>query len=181
MIRIRPIDENTAPAAVQELLGSVRKSMGGVPNLVSTMANSPAVARAYLSFSQSLATGKLPPRLREQLALVVGEGNGCHYCVAAHTALGKRAGLSEAETCAARRAESTSRKEGAALDFAVKVLDQRGRVQDGDVAHLREVGYDDGEIAEIVGHVALNVFTNYFNNVAGTEIDFPPAPRLKAA
>ena len=145
------------------------------------MANSPAVANAYLGFSQSLSTGLLPARLREQIALVVGETNGCDYCLATHTALGKGAGLSEQETCDARRAIATDDKVRVALVFARKVVSDQGNVSDEDVYQVRGAGYTDGEIAEIVANVALNIFTNYFNHVAGTEVDFPAAPELAAA
>jgi uncharacterized peroxidase-related enzyme len=181
MPRIQPVDQNTPDAATAELLGSVKKKLGTVPNLVATMANSPAVAKSYLGFSQALSAGTLPPRLREQIALAVGETNGCGYCVAAHTALGKRAGLTEGETCDARRASSSDGKERIALEFARKVVQDRGVVADADVDQLRQAGYTDGEVGEIVANVALNLFTNYFNHVAGTEVDFPAAACLDAA
>jgi len=178
MARISPVNRGTADAATGRLLDSLEKKLGMVPNIISTMAHSPAVANAYLGFSQALSTGSLPARLREQLALVVGETNGCEYCVAAHTALGKGAGLSEEETCDARRAVAVDSKERAALEFARKIVAERAIVSDEDVQAVREVGYTDGEIAEIVAHVSLNLFTNYFNHVAGTEVDFPVAPEL---
>jgi len=181
MARIPALDEQTTDAAAADLLASVKKKMGKVPNLIATMANSPAVATAYLGFSQALSGGALPARLREQIALVVGETNHCDYCLAAHTTLGKGAGLSEQETCDARQALSQDEREGVALDFARKLVQDRGVVQDGDIERLREAGYTDGEISEIVAHVALNTFTNYFNHVAQTEIDFPTAPSLCAA
>jgi uncharacterized peroxidase-related enzyme len=182
MSRIKPVDEHTADPATVELLNSVRKSMGTVPNLIATMANSPAVARAYLGFAQALAgcADCLPLRLREQIALVVGEANACGYCVAAHTARGRRAGLTEQETKEARRASSHDGKEQAALVFARKVVQDRGVVADDDVEQLRRAGYTDGQVGEIVANVALNIFTNYFNHVAGTEPDFPAAPDLAA-
>ena len=182
MPRIQPVDPGTADPAAVELLNSVRKSMGAVPNLIATMANSPAVARAYLGFAQALAgcAGSLPLRLREQIALVVGEANACTYCVAAHTTLGRRAGLTEEEAKEARRASSRDGKERAALVFARKVVQDRGVVTDDDVEQLRRAGYTDGQVGEIVANVALNIFTNYFNHVAGTELDFPAAPDLAA-
>ena len=180
MPRISPVNRDSADVATGRLLDSVQKKLGIVPNLVATMANSPAVANAYLGFSQALSTGTLPARLREQLALVVGETNGCQYCVAAHTALGKGAGLSEGETCDARRAVAADDKERAALEFARTIVTDRGHVSDDDVDDVRQAGYTDGEIGEIVAHVALNIFTNYFNHVAGTEVDFPAVPELAA-
>jgi len=181
MARIRPVDQQTADSATTELLGSVRRKLGSVPNLISTMAQSPAVAKAYLGFSQVLSTGTLSSRLREQIALVVGETNNCGYCIAAHTALGKRAGLTEQETCDARHATSHNEKERVALDFARKVVQDRGVVLDADLERIRGAGYSDGEVGEIVANVALNLFTNYFNHVAGTEVDFPVPPSLAAA
>lgn len=181
MPRIQPINEKNADPAATELLKMVRKKMGSIPNLITTMVNSPAVARAYLGFSQALSTGNLPPRLREQIALLVGEANNCEYCVAAHTVLGKGAGLSVKETCDARKGFASDRKERAALEFAWQIVRLRGKVSDKDVEQVRNAGYTDGEISEIVANAVLNVFTNYFNLVAGTESDFPAAPTLVAA
>ena len=181
MPRLHPVTKDGSNPAAAKLLTTVEKKMGTIPNIVATMANAPSVANAYLGFSQSLSAGSLSPRLREQIALVVGETNGCDYCVAAHTALGKRAGLSEQETCDARRAAAADGKENAALEFAKKIVAGRGSVADADFQQVRAAGYTDGEIAEIVANVALNIFTNYFNHVAETEIDFPAAPLLAAA
>lgn len=181
MQRIQPVHRDTAPPATAELLAGVHQQMGAVPNIISTMAQSTAVANAYLGFSHALAAGSLTARLREQIALVVGETNGCNYCVSAHTALGKQAGLSEPETCDARRATAADEQESRALQFARQIVSNRGVVADDDVERVRQAGYTDGEIAEIVANVALNLFTNYFNLVAGTEVDFPDAPTLAAA
>ncbi len=181
MPRIQPVNKDNTDTATANLLGAVQKKLGLVPNLIATMANSTAVANAYLGFSQTLSGGSLPAPLREQIALVVGETNNCEYCVAAHTALGKGAGLTEAETCDARRAQAKDEKEQAALEFAKKVVNERGWVSDEDIQRVRQAGYSDGEISEIVANVALNIFTNYFNHVAGTEVDFPAAPELTTA
>lgn len=177
MPRIQPVRPEAADPKTAELLSSVKKKLGMVPNLISTMAQSPAVATAYLGFSQALAGGLLPARLREQIALTVGQANECGYCIAAHCAIGQKAGLSETELAQARHGTAPDDKDGAALTFARKLVDQRGRVTDADVEQVRRAGYGDGEINEIVANVALNIFTNYFNHVAGTEIDFPAAPQ----
>jgi uncharacterized peroxidase-related enzyme len=178
MVRIKPVQLGTADAVTEELLNGVKKKMGMVPNLIAGMAHSVPVAKAYLGFSQTLAGDSLPARLREQIALVVGEANGCDYCVSAHTFLGKRAGLSQSETLAAREGEAIDPAESAALKFALRVVETRGKVSDEEIQTVREAGYDDRQIAEIVSHVSLNIFTNYFNNVAQTPIDFPVAPEL---
>lgn len=180
MPRIPTIRSENASAEQQQILASVKKGLGLVPNLVSTLAQSPAAAHAYLAFSGALSKGSLPRKLQEQISLVVGETNACDYCVAAHTLLGGKAGLTPEETLAARAAESGDPKTEAALVFARKIVTERGHVNDQDVAVLREKGYTNGDIAEIVANTALNLFTNYFNHVAGTVVDFPAAPKLAA-
>jgi uncharacterized peroxidase-related enzyme len=180
MPRIPTINPDAASAEQQQILANVKKGLGLVPNLVATLAQSPAAAHAYLGFSGALAKGALPRQLQEQIALTVGEANSCDYCVAAHTLLGGKAGLSPAAALAARTAEATDPKTAAALVFAKKIVTERGQVTDADVASLRAHGFTDGEITEIVANTALNLLTNYFNHVAGTVVDFPAAPKLAA-
>lgn len=178
MARIQPVRPETADAKTADLLAGVKKKLGVVPNLVSTMARSPAVATAYLGFGQALAGGTLPARLREQIALAVAQANDCGYCLAAHTALGQRAGLSAEDVAQARPGTAADEKAGAAVAFARRLVLDRGRVADADVEGLRRAGFGDGEIGEVVANVALNLFTNYFNHAADTDIDFPAAPTL---
>lgn len=177
MARINPVKWN-ANTKTRELFESVEKKLGMVPNLISTMAQSPAVAQAYLGSSQALAGGSLSAALREQISLTVSEANQCDYCVSAHCFLGSKAGLSETELLDARHGTASNAKTDAALTFARKIVDERGHVNDEDVEEVRRAGYSDGEIAEIVANVALTIFTNYFNHIAGTEVDFPVVPLL---
>jgi len=181
MQRIAAIDPETATGKAKELLDAIQTKLGATPNIVRTMANSPAVLEAYVNFGAALSKGALSAKLREQIALVVGETNGCAYCLAAHTAIGKKIGLSEGTILDSRRADSESSKEKAVLQFARDVVRTRGEVRDREVDHLRTLGFTDGEIAEVVANVAINLFTNYFNHVARTEVDFPVAPRLAHA
>ena len=181
MIRLLPMEINSADTEASALLTSVKQAIGCVPNIIATMANSPAVAKAYLAFTQALSTGALNARLREQIALVVSEQNGCDYCIAAHIQLGKASGLTDQQVNSARLGKSDSAKVDAILAFAVKVVSARGIVTDTDLAALRDAGCVDREISEIVANVALSVFTNYFNMIAGTELDFPAAPYITDA
>jgi uncharacterized peroxidase-related enzyme len=180
MSRIHPINQETADPKALEITAAVKKALGIVPNMVAAMAQSPAVASAWVSFNQALSQGALSAKSRERLALAVAEENACDYCLAAHTYLGGKAGLSEQEILDNRRGTSDEPKVAAALGFARKLVHTRGQVSDEDVAVLREHGFTEGEIAEIIANVALNIFTNYFNIAAGTEIDFPKAPALAA-
>jgi uncharacterized peroxidase-related enzyme len=172
MSRINVIDTEQNTGKRKELLDAVQTKLGITPNMTKTMAQSPAVLDAYLRFSDALG-GTLNAEIREQIALVAAEQNGCGYCASAHTAIGKMVGLDENAILSARKAHAEDRKIDAALQFAKIVLERRGHVSDEDLNAVREAGYSDGEIAEIVANVALNVFTNYFNEVAKTEIDFP--------
>lgn len=177
MTRILPINHEQASGKAKELLDAVKAKLGMTPNLVKTMAQSPAVLAAYLNFGGALESGKLPAKVREQIALITAEINHCDYCAAAHTAIGKLVGLDDQEIAAARLGKSTDAKTGAALQFARALIINRGEIADSDLQLVRDAGYTDGEIVEILAHVALNIFTNYFNLTAGTEIDFPKIRR----
>ena len=177
MARINPVERDANPKT-RELLGAVQKNMGMVPNMISTMAQSPAVVQAYLKFNQSLAGGSLPEALRQAISLSVSESDQCNYCLSAHSFLGSKAGLSESDLLDARHGSASDEKTNAALVFARKIVEDRGHVSDEDVEDVRRAGYTDGQITEIVANVALTTFTNYFNQVAGTEIDFPLARSL---
>jgi uncharacterized peroxidase-related enzyme len=173
MSRLKPIQAEAATGKAQELLKGVQAKLGITPNMTKVMANSPAVLEAYLAFSGALAMGTLNAKLREQLALEVGEQNSCQYCVSAHAAIGKMTGLSDSEIAAARDARSESPKNAAALQFANAIVAKKGAATEADVRAVRVAGFTDGEIAEIIAHVALNTFTNYFNNTTEVEVDFP--------
>ena len=171
--RLKPVDPATATGKAKELLDAVQAKMGMTPNMMKTLANAPAALEAYLAFSGALGGGQLDARLREQIALAVGEANRCEYCLSAHTLIGKMVGLNETEVAAARQSTSSDPKTEAALHFAHQVVANRGEVTDEDVRRVREAGYTEGEVAEIVANVALNIFTNYFNHVSQPAVDFP--------
>ena len=164
MPRLRPIDRKTAPDKTQKLLDGIEKKLGMVPNLIATMAQSHALAEAYLSYSQALAGGTIPPQLREQIALVVSQANECGYCLAAHSAIGGSVGLSDDEIRDARTGESPDRKTEAALHFAQKIVEKRGWLSDSHLSEVRQAGYSDEEITELIGHVALTLFTKLFQS-----------------
>ena len=173
MSRLPAIQIEAATGKARELLEAVQAKLKITPNMTRVMANSPAVLEAYLSFSGALSHGLLDAKLREELALEVGEQNSCQYCVSAHTAIGKMTGLSDSEIDDARDAKSAFAKNTAALRFAREIVAKNGRTTDADIETIRRAGFSDGEIAEVIAHVALNIFTNYFNNTAGVEVDFP--------
>jgi uncharacterized peroxidase-related enzyme len=173
MNRLHQTDPAQATGQTKQLFDAVQASMGVIPNLVRVFANSPAALDAYLHFSGALQRGVLPAKLREAVALAVGEINGCGYCLSAHTLLGGRAGLSREDILAARRSTAADEKFDAALKLARAITLQRGQLADTDLQTARNAGLNDAEIVEIIQHVALNILTNYTNSVARTIIDFP--------
>ena len=179
--RIPQLDPTTATGTNRQFFDALESRLGLIPNMAKTMAQSPAVLEGYLSFSGALGKGALPAKLREQLALAVGAANSCDYCASAHSVLGKLAGLDQAQISFALTGHSTDAKTEAALRFARVLVEKRGLVSDADAQAVEEAGYTGGEVAEIVAHVALNTLTNYFNNVARTEIDFPKVELAKLA
>jgi len=176
-----PATIDAAPKASRPLLEQVRKQLGSAPNIFRLMAQSPAALEGHLGLSGALSKGSLPAPTRERIALAIGEFNGCGYCLSAHTYVaGNLAGLSAEEIAANRSGRSTDPTADAAVVFARKVAELRGRVADTDLAAVRAAGDDDAQIVEIVQHVALNVWTNYLNEMARTEIDFPVADGVAA-
>jgi uncharacterized peroxidase-related enzyme len=173
MSRIAPIDPATAQGKAAELLAGVGKALGTVPNLMRTLSHSPAALQAYLGFGTALAAGKLSARVREQIALAVAGANTCEYCASAHAFLAGKLGVKPLEAQANLAGTSSDPRVEAALEFARQVVAKRGWVDDADVTRLRGAGYGDAELVEIVATVAINIFTNYFNHVAQTEVDFP--------
>jgi uncharacterized peroxidase-related enzyme len=145
-----------------------------VPNLFRLVGNSPAALEGYLGLNGALAKGALEAPTRERIALAVAEINGCDYCLSAHAYLGKNlAKLSDTEIAANRAGGSGDPKADAAVRFAARLVNARGHVADADIRAVKDAGYTDAQVIEIVLHVALNTLTNYVNEVAKTEIDFP--------
>lgn len=177
-----PATIESAPEASRDLLKSVEKQLGSAPNMFRLISNSPATLSGYLGLNGALGKGTLSAATRERIALAIANTNGCDYCNSAHTFLAKTlAKLDEAEIAANRAGSSTDAKAHAAVAFAVKVATKRGQVSSSDISIVKEAGYSDAEVVEIVGHVALNVLTNYINEVFKTDVDFPVFEAARAA
>lgn len=173
MQNIPQIDAASAPAKTQDLLKAVKQQMGGVPNILATMAQSSAALGGYLGFAGALAAGSLSNAQREQISLAVAGANACDYCASVHTALGKGVGLSIGEMAQNLLGKSSDAKTAALLTFARDFVRLRGQTTAAQLATLTAAGFDHEAVVEIVANIALNIFTNYFNHIAGTEIDFP--------
>ncbi|MBK1838469.1 peroxidase-related enzyme [Azospirillum sp. YIM B02556] len=173
MAHVNLVDPASSSAAVKPTLDRIKGAFGVVPNMFKAVANSPAALASMWGSFGALGQGKLGTKLGEQIAVAVADRNDCHYCLAAHTLLGQKAGVSGAEMAEAQRGRSSDPKTAAALAFAVKLVENRAGVDAADVAALREVGFDDEAIVEILAHVALNLYTNYVNVALDVPVDFP--------
>jgi len=182
MSRISIPAPDATPVATLPLLDAVKKQLGVVPNLMKVIGNSPAALNGYLGLNDALAKGTLGAKTGERIALAIAEINACGYCLAAHTYLGRNvAKLDDAEIAANRSGGSSDPKANAAVRFAASVARERGHVSDAAVRAVKDAGYDDAQVMEIVVHVALNTLTNYVNEVAQTDIDFPAVDIKRAA
>lgn len=174
MTRLKAINPDEATGKTKELFSAIQSKLGMVPNMMRTMGNSPSLLESYLNLNGTLAQGALGPKTGELLALAVAERNACDYCLSAHTFIGEKlVHIDPAALQDARHGNAAYVKISAALKLAVILVDKKGLVNDADVDTAKAAGLTDGEIGEVVGHVALNILTNYFNNTANTVIDFP--------
>ena len=174
MPRLNTVNPETAQGKAKLLLDGVQKSLGMTPNIMRMLANSPAALEAYLGLMKALGGANIDGKTREAIALATSGANGCDYCASAHTAIGKTLGLSDEEAQLNLYGRSSEPARSAALQFTRAIVEKRGWVNDRDLEQVREAGFGDAEITEIVATIAMTTFSNYFNHIAETEIDFPP-------
>jgi uncharacterized peroxidase-related enzyme len=182
MPRVTPLDYATAEGRAKNLLDAVQAALGATPNMTRTMARS-SVLDGWLSLNGALRRGSIGAADGERIALAVAEANECTYCLSAHAYLGANVAKLDADEIArARRFTSSDTKSAALLAFAEAVLRTKGGVHEADIATARDAGLSDAELGDVVGHVAVNVLTNYFNRAFEVEVDFPVVePSLQAA
>lgn len=173
MKKIKVITPESASEAAKATMEMVNKKLGRVPNMYQVMANSPAVLEAYVKFNGALSGGTLGNKMAELIALATAETNNCSYCLSAHSFFGARVGLSEVQMLEGRAFYSQDKKMDMGLLFAKKMLETPKEISNEDIEPLRNAGYSDGEILEIVANVIRNIFTNYINIVSETEVDWP--------
>jgi len=162
-----------APPESHALLEAVTKRLGWTPNLFRLMAISPNTLSAFVALQGALAR-TLDIATIEAMGMAVSEGSNCEYCLQSHIFLGLRfAKLDAAELTLNRHGSSRDPKRSAAVRFAKIVADTRGKVNDGDLAAVRSAGFSDADIVAMTGLVAQFLMTNFMNNIAEVELDFP--------
>lgn len=172
MSRMSMIDPKAASGEAKVLLDAVQAGLGMVPNFIRVLAHSPDALQGFLGLHGIAGAGALDPKTRERIALAVAEQNGCQYCVSAHTAIGRKAGLGNDEMIANRAGTSSDAKAAAALAFAKALVAEMGQVTKAEF---------DAEIVEIIAHVAMNLFTNLLGKATQVDIDFPKVELRQAA
>lgn len=172
MNRIEMVKPESASGERKEILAQIQKTFGTVPNMFKVIGNSPAALKMMWAGFGALGAGKIGAQLGEQIAVAVANVNRCEYCLAAHTALGKGAGLSAETMSQAQAGQSNDARTQAALTFAIKLVKERAHVSENDIKTLHQAGFDDEEIAELLAHVALSLFTNYTNVAFDVPVDF---------
>ena len=181
MSHVSLIDATQTTANRAAVLTQIEQAFGTVPNMFRAVANSPAALNSMWGSFVALGGGALPAKLGEQIAVAVADRNHCEYCLAAHTALGRKAGATIEEMTAAQDGHAADPKTDADLRFALGIVEQRGQVSSDEVHRLRQIGFTDEGIVEIVAHVALNLFTNYVNVALNVPVDFPRVKLRRAS
>jgi uncharacterized peroxidase-related enzyme len=180
MSRVQIVDPKSATGAAKPLLDAVQAQLGITPNFIRVLANSPKALEGFLGLYGAAAGFALDKATQERIALAIAEGNACQYCVSAHTAIGRHAGLSNDEMLLNRQGRSGDAHAAAAVAFARALNDNLGEVTTAEFDAARAAGLDDGQIVEIISVVALNLFTNLLGKATRVEIDFPQVALMAA-
>ena len=181
MSRINVVEKDAANPEQTELFEAIQSQLGMVPNFLKVFANSPTALSAFLGLHGIAGAGSLDPQTRERIALTLAQKNSCQYCVSAHTAIGKKAGLSGAEIEANRSGTSQDAKAALAVKFAQALVEHKGEVTSEEIHELRDAGYSESDIVEIITHTGMNFLTNILAKASRVEIDFPSVDLQTAA
>ncbi len=173
MSRINVVDPRNANPDQKALLEAIQSQLGMVPNFLKVFANSPAALRAFLGIHGIASEGSLDAQTRERIALALAQQNACEYCLSAHTALARKAGLDRNEIEANRAGASADARAAAAVKFARALAAHNGEVTTAEIMEVRRAGYSESDIVEIITHVGLNILTNIIGKASRVEVDFP--------
>jgi uncharacterized peroxidase-related enzyme len=178
MSRLNIVTPEQATGQTKELYNAIQRAVGAVPNIYQGVGNSPAALEGVLHIGAVLGKGQLSAAEIEAIKLAVSETYGCTYCLAAHTLLGKKAGLTDEQAISIRRGAPQQPKLGALVKFVNTAIQPKGRVSDDDLRAVKAAGYNDAQITEALLTISQTVFTNLFNRVHQTPLDFPAVPSL---
>lgn len=175
---IKPVKIESANPEQKKIMEAIKAKLGKVPNIYASLAQSPAALQGLLGLGETLKKGVLTAKEIESIALAVGQDNACEYCLSAHTVIGQMSGLSQQEITEARKHASQDKKLDALIKLAVEINKTKGNPSAKTIEVFRQAGYSDAALVEVIAWVAQNIFTNYFNHINKTEVDFPKAPAI---
>lgn len=173
MSRINVVEVQQANAEQKALFDAIQGQLGMVPNFLKVFANSPSALKAFLGFYGIASEGSLNPQTKERIAIALAQQNTCEYCLSAHTAIGRKAGLNGDEMAANRAGSSTDAKAAVAVKLARSLVEHKGDITSAELIEARTAGYSDAEIVEVIMHVGLNLLTNILGKASRVDIDFP--------
>ena len=156
----------------QKIFDGLKQKIGMVPNIYAAIAHSPVMLKALLAYGETIKSGEFSPKETEAIALTTGEENSCQYCLSAHSAIAQKLGFNEQEIVQLRKGGIEDTKLKALTALTREIVAQRGYPSHGLIEEFFSVGYSQAALAELIGLISLNIFTNYFNHIAKTEIDF---------
>ncbi|MCC7309800.1 MAG: peroxidase-related enzyme [Sulfuritalea sp.] len=181
MARINLVTNESANAEQKALLDAIQSQLGMVPNFLKVFANSPEALKAFLGLHGIANAGSLDPQTRERIALALAQQNSCEYCLSAHSAIGRKAGLDNAEIAANRTGTSQDAKAAVAVKFARSLVEHTGEVTTAELLEMRNAGYSEADIVEVITHVGMNILTNILGKAGRVDIDFPKVELKLAA
>lgn len=181
MARIQIVSVESANAEQKALFDAIQANLGMVPNFLKVFANSPAALKAFLGLHHIAGEGSLDAQTRERIALALAQQNSCAYCLSAHTAIGRKAGLDNPEIEANRAGGSRDRKAAVAVRFARSLVAHMGEVTTEELLEMRNAGYSESDIVEVITHVGMNILTNLLGKAGRVDIDFPKVELKLAA
>ena len=181
MARINLVTNESANAEQKALLDAIQSQLGMVPNFLKVFANSPDALKAFLGLHGIANAGSLDPQTRERIALALAQQTSCEYCLSAHSAIGRKAGLDNAEIAANRAGTSQDAKAAVAVKFARSLVEHTGEVTTAELLEMRNAGYSEADIVEVITHVGMNILTNILGKAGRVDIDFPKVELKLAA
>lgn len=181
MARINLVTNESANPEQKALFEAIDAQLGVVPNFLKAFANSPAALKAFLGLHGIAGDGSLDPQTRERIALALAQQNSCEYCLSAHTAIGRKAGLDSAEIEANRSGGSRDEKAAVAVRFARSLVAHMGEITTAELVEMRNAGYSESDIVEVITHVGMNILTNMLGKAGRIDIDFPKVELQLAA
>lgn len=181
MARINIVTRESASPEQKALFDAIQSQLGVVPNFLKVFANSPEALKAFLGLYGIASGGSLDAQTRERIALALAQQNACEYCLSAHTAIGRKAGLKGTEIEANRAGTSEDAKAAVAVKFARSLAEHMGEVTTAELTEMRSAGYTESDIVEVITHVGMNVLTNILGKAGRVDIDFPKVDLKLAA